>query len=62
MGENSVTGGSVDDVNKIMRINVSGGGTYIGTITQNKNFSGSWRFGIFSLGSFSLSYIYPTGD
>ena len=54
----TVTDASVDDVNKMMTISNSRNYNFEGTITQDKNFSGS--VGI--LGPFSLSYVPPTGN
>ena len=53
----TVAGGEVDDVNKTMTITDSRYGTYKGTITQDKNFTGTYE--IFP---FSLSYMFPTGN
>ena len=47
----------MDDTNKMMTVTESGPSTYEGTITQDKNFSGTTCFG-----SFSLSYVSATGN
>ena len=47
----------MDDVNKMITITDSGGLTYKGAITHDKNFSGT-AYGF----EFSLNYMPPTGN